>query len=96
MDEIKLNQFQLNILLNQEEKEDYQYILNLGIYCVRCEEMCPKGVEVIDNILNSMNDILIKGRCKKCGKTVKRFIEFGEDREFYERAQAFRKSIGED
>lgn len=93
--EIYLNQFQLNILLNEEEKEAYRYIVQEGTYCVHCKDVCIEGVEVRENILNDMNDILIKGVCKKCGGHVSRFIEYGEFEDFVKRANLFRKAIGE-
>jgi hypothetical protein len=94
--EIKLNSFQLNVLFGEQEKEDYQYILKYGIYCSKCEEICMRGVDINAHYLNSLNDILIKGTCKVCGNPVNRFIEFGDDKEFYERAMNFRRSIGEE
>lgn len=93
--EISLNRFQLNILLNEEEKEAYQYIVQEGTYCVHCKEICSQGVDVKENYLNEMNDVLIKGKCKKCLGSVSRFIEYGEFEDFFERANNFRKSIGE-
>lgn len=93
--EIHLNQFQLNILLDEEEKEAYRYIVQEGTYCVHCKDVCTEGVEVRENILNDMNDILIKGVCKKCEGYVSRFIEYGEFGDFVERANSFRKAIGE-
>ncbi|MCT4601754.1 MAG: hypothetical protein N4A59_02465 [Marinifilum sp.] len=92
--EIKLNVFQLNILLNEEEKAAYDHIVQEGTYCVHCKEMCEEGVDVKENFLNEMNDILIKGKCKKCNGRVSRFIEYGEFDEFREKALRFRKSIG--
>ena len=92
--EIKLNRFQLNVLLDEEEMAAYNYIVQEGTYCVHCKEMCKKGVDVKENFLNDMNDILIKGTCKKCKGRVSRFIEYGEFDEFREKALHFRKSIG--
>ncbi|WP_282124952.1 hypothetical protein [Marinifilum flexuosum] len=92
--EIKLNQFQLNVLLDEEEKAAYDYIVQEGTYCVHCKEMCTKGVDVKENFLNDMNDILIKGTCKICNGRVSRFIEYGEFDDFREKALRFRISIG--
>ena len=86
--EIYLNQFQLNILLDEEEKEAYRFIVQEGTYCVHCKDVCSEGVEVRE-------DILIKGVCKKCEGHVSRFIEYGEFEDFVERANSFRKAIGE-
>jgi len=94
MKEIELNQFQLNVLLDEEEKAAYNYIVQEGTFCVHCKDMCTKGVDVKENFLNDMNDILIKGKCKKCSGNVSRFIEYGEFEEFRIKAAKFRKSIG--
>lgn len=93
--EINLNQFQLNILLDEEEKEAYKYIVQEATYCVHCKDMCINGVDVKESILNDMNDILIKGTCKKCNGKVSRFIEYGEFEDFVERANSLREAIGE-
>jgi len=92
--EIKLNDFQLNVLLNEQEQEEYKFLLQDNVYCPHCKEVCEDGIEVTENILNWLNDILVKGKCRKCGKEVNRFIELGEDKEFFDRANAFRRSIG--
>lgn len=91
--EIKLNQFQLNVLLNEKEKKDYDFLLNKGVVCMTCSGICEEGVEVHEIMLNGMNDIVITGSCKKCKGRVARVMEFGEDPEFYEQAVKFRKSI---
>ena len=94
LDEIKLNPFQLNVLLNEEDKEEYKYIVEEEIFCMKCEDHCTEGVEIKEHFLNSMNDLLLKGNCKKCGTPFNHFIDFGEDPDFFKRAVAFRKSIG--
>lgn len=93
--EINLNRFQLHVLLNEEEMEAYRYIVQEGTYCVHCKAVCVDGVDVKENILNGTNDILIRGICNKCKGNVSRFIEYGEFEDFVERANSFRKAIGE-
>lgn len=89
----KINRFQLNVLLNNEQKEGFDYLLNQGVFCRTCGGTCAEGVEIKEIYLNSLNDILIKGNCKVCKGKVARIMEFGEDKEFFERANKFRKSI---
>jgi heterodisulfide reductase subunit C len=92
--EIALNHFQLNVLLNDEKKEYFNYLINNGVTCVHCQDICRKGVEVKEVRLTRLNDIKVKGICNKCGNPVTRVMEFGEEKEFFEQADHFRKSIG--
>ena len=93
MNEKEINQFHLSILLNDKQKKDYIFLLQKGVYCNTCKSICTEGVEVKHIFLNSMNDIMIKGNCKKCGGKVVRIMEFGEDKSFFEKASDFRKRI---
>ncbi len=91
--ELKINRFQLNVLLNIDQKEGLNYILNRGVYCSTCLGSNNKGMLVIDAFLTSLNDIMVKGTCKECQGKVTRIIEFGEDQDFFNKANNFRKSI---
>ncbi len=91
--EIKLNEFQLNVLLSEEEKYGYRYLLQNGIYCNGCHDICNKGVELDSVKLDKLNDIVVEGSCNACGHQVVRVIEFGENPEFFEKAMNFRKSL---
>ena len=91
--EIQINNFQLAILLDDKQKEDYDFILNRGVFCGKCHGICMQGIEVTTIILNSLNDILVHGICNVCKSHVARTIEFGEDSTFYKKANGFRKSI---
>jgi hypothetical protein len=91
--DLKINRFQLNVLLTKDQKEGLNYILNHGVYCVTCRGSYNKGMEVIDTFLTSLNDIMVKGTCKVCQGKVTRIIEFGEDQDFFNKANNFRKSI---
>jgi len=91
--EIKLNEFQLNALLSDEEKNGYRYLLANGVYCSGCQGICKKGVEIKSVKLDWLNDIVVEGNCKVCGHRVARVMEFGEDPEFFENAMNFRKSL---
>jgi hypothetical protein len=91
--EIKLNEFQLNALLSEEEKNGYRYLLDNGVYCNGCQGICKKGVEIKSVKLDGLNDIVVEGTCRVCGHRVARVMEFGEDPEFFEKAVNFRKSL---
>ncbi len=92
--EIPINRFQLAILLNDEEKQGYKYLLNEGVICMNCGGIAKKGIVVEEIFLTSLNDIMVKGICKVCNGKVARIMEFGEDKAFYEKANNFRKAIG--
>ena len=90
---LKLNPFQLNVLLNEEEKQDFQFLLENGVYCNNCKAVCPKGVVDYTASLDDLNDIRIEGHCAACGHKVVRIMELGEDRSFFEKVMEFRQSI---
>jgi hypothetical protein len=92
-EDIQINRFQLNVLLDEERMHLFNYLLENGVYCVKCEDNCQEGVEVNEIFLTRLNDIKVRGTCKKCGGEVARIMEFGEDREFYKQADHFRESI---
>lgn len=43
---IQINPFQLNRLLDENEKEDFQFLLDHGVFCNQCELICENGVAV--------------------------------------------------
>ncbi len=91
--DIKINHFQLNVLLDEEQKNGFNLLLERGVYCPHCGDMCSKGIELKEIFLDSMNDIRIEGICNVCGGAVARIMEFGEDKEFFQKAIDFRKSL---
>ncbi|MDA3798513.1 MAG: hypothetical protein PF692_05470 [Kiritimatiellae bacterium] len=93
-EEIKINRFQLKVLLNDNQKEGFDYIVNHNVYCGNCGGTFNQGVEINGMVLDSLNDVRIEGACKNCQGKVARVIEFGEDKEYYQKAMDFRKSIG--
>jgi hypothetical protein len=44
-------------------------------------------------MLNDLNDLLVEGKCSICGGKMARYMEFGEDQAFFEKADLFRKQI---
>lgn len=92
--ELKINRFQLNVLLNEEQKESFDCILNQNVYCGNCGGVPKQGVEIREIFLDLLNDIRIEGACKDCQGKVARILKFGENKEFYQKTMDFRKSIG--
>lgn len=90
--QIQINRFQLNVLLNQEQKEAFDFLLKEGVYCTTCVDSAT-DVTVKEIHLNSLNDIVVQGICGKCNGKCTRIMEFGEDKNFFEKANDFRKSI---
>lgn len=93
MKEQEINSFQLNILLNERQKEIYKMVTDTNVFCMTCGGVCEEGIKIDSIFLNELNDILVKGTCNKCGGNVARTLEFGEDEEFFIKANKLRKSI---
>jgi len=91
--EIPINQFQLAILLNDEQKVGYKFMLDMGVFCDHCGGRAENGIVVEEIFLTNLNDIMVRGTCKVCNGKVARIMEFGEDNTFYEKAMKFRKDI---
>lgn len=93
LQEIEINTFQLNILLDKTDKNGFDYLLNNGVYCSNCNSICSKVEKNYNICLTKLNDIKIEGKCAKCKTKVVRIMEFGENENFYKRAINLRKSI---
>jgi len=91
--EIKINQFQLAVLLDEVEKHFFNFVIENNVYCCQCRGVATEGVDVEEMYLTSLNDIRVVGRCRKCKGEVGRLFEFGDKKEFYEKACRFRESI---
>ena len=91
--QIKINRFQLNFLLDDEQKDFFDSVIASNVFCSQCEGICKEGITINEISLTDLNDILVKGTCNTCKGKVARMIEFVEDKAFYERATDFRNSI---
>lgn len=90
-EEIELDSFQFDNLLNKEEKEAFNYLLEHTVFCSNCSEICSQGVVDYIIILTDANEILMKGKCAKCGSGVTRLMLIEEDAGFKDRVKAIRK-----
>ena len=93
MKEIEINSFQLNVLLDERQKEIYKMVTDTNVFCMTCSGVCEEGIKIANVFLNELNDILVKATCNKCSSNVARILEFGEDKKFYNKAVKLRKSI---
>lgn len=91
--ELKINRFQLAVLLEKEEKYFCNLVIENNVYCSECRGAAKNGVDVKEIYLTELNDIIIRGNCRKCGGEVARIFEFGEKKEFQRKANRFRDSI---
>ena len=92
--EKEINRFQLYTLLNDKQKEGFEYIVNHNVYCANCGGAREHGIDIVGIVLDKLNDVRIKGTCKNCKGEVTRIIEYGENEEFYQIAMGFRKTSG--
>ena len=90
--EMLINRFQLALLLNNAQKHFYNEVLANNVFCSHCGEIAKKGIVVEEIYLTRLNDIMVRGTCKVCNGKVARIIEFGEDKNFCEKANNFRNS----
>ncbi|HBG57527.1 hypothetical protein [Proteiniphilum sp. UBA1028] len=88
--EIKINKFQLAVLLDKVNKEFYHFVIANSVYCSNCNAIAVEGIEVDEVFLTDLNDIKVRGRCRVCNGEVARLFEFGKDREFYDKANKLR------
>src|SRR5690554_3380760 len=91
--ELKINQFQLAVLLDEEEKYFFHLVIRSNVYCSSCRGVAENGVDVKEICLTNLNDIRVRGNCRKCGGEVARIFEFGEKKDFQAKANRFRDSI---
>lgn len=91
--EIQINQFQLVLLLNDEEKKSFEMVIADNVFCSHCGGVARAGISINEMFLTNLNDILVKGTCNTCNGKVARIMEFGESKEFYNKAMGFRNSI---
>lgn len=59
-------------------------------YCVECGTS-KMNSENIKTSINRLGDVLWDGNCVKCGNSVTRYLELGEDPDFFDRAMTMRK-----
>lgn len=79
----KITREQAEYIMGENKK--HLKLIEDNVYCGKC---CD-SVTIIDHIfyIDSFGDIILDGKCKKCGSHVVRCTETGENKEAYARAQ---------
>ncbi|MDE5424352.1 hypothetical protein L3073_19240 [Ancylomarina sp. DW003] len=91
-EEIELSGLQFENLLNKEQKEAFNYLLNHTVFCPSCSNICPDGVMDYKTVLTDADEVLMKGKCAKCGSGVTRLMLIEEDIAFADRVKAIRSN----
>ena len=91
--EIAINPFQLAVLLDVVEKHFYSVVIENYVYCAQCRGFANKGIDVEEIVLTDLNNIRVRGRCRRCRGEVGRLFEYGENRDFYGRARRLRETL---
>ncbi|MFA7583621.1 MAG: hypothetical protein WCZ46_08775 [Proteiniphilum sp.] len=91
--EIKINSFQLAVLLDEAKKLFYKFVIENLVFCAQCRETAHEGIDVTEVYLTASNDVRVRGRCRKCDGEVIRLFAFGGNKMFYEKACRLRESI---
>jgi hypothetical protein len=91
--EIKINQFQLALLLDESDKDFFKCSIAHNVYCLNCRDVAKNGIDITELYLTEFNDNRVHGRCKICNCEVRRLFEFGEEDKFNNKAKKLRKSI---
>ena len=92
-EEIRINQLQLDKLLDEKQKYFFDKILLENVFCKNCKGTCTQGIKISEMFISTLNDIVVKGICNICGGKVARVMEFGEDPAFYARVTEYRKTL---
>ncbi len=74
--EIKINSFQLAVLLDEAKKLFYRFVIENHVFCAQCGEIAHEGIEVTEVYLTALNDVRVRGRCRKCnGEVIRRLCK---------------------
>lgn len=60
-------------------------------YCGRCDSNYDSTIVNFTITLNDINDIVLKGFCKKCGSSIGRYVETGEVEKHIEPIEVLRE-----
>jgi hypothetical protein len=86
--EIKIDLDDIKIIMH-DNFEHFNVILN-NVYCSSCGGSYESTIVNYTAYLNKLNDIILKGECKKCSGKVGRYIEIGESKECFAAADHIR------
>lgn len=81
--EKEITKDQLMVILG-EDWENYQQILK-SCCCSKCDKGYSSTIVDYKIFVNNLNDIILRGKCAKCGNPMNRYTETGENFEYVER-----------
>lgn len=87
-DTIEINLEDIELIMG-DSFSFFPTILN-NCFCAKCENHQTSIINY-KAFLNNLQDISLKGECKRCGQQVGRYIETGESKESAEAANHIRK-----
>lgn len=87
--EIELSQEQLKVVIGKDWQRFTEKLLN------NCHCPCTGGgydATIIDYriFLNDLNDVILRGKCKNCGKELNRYLETGENVNYLDRIKSLK------
>lgn len=95
LEDLKINIFKLNLLLDEDDNIDLEYLLEIGVYCSNCKGICSGIEKNYDIYLTPANDVRVEGKCIDCKNDVARILEFGDNKDFFDKAIELRKMLKE-
>jgi hypothetical protein len=70
----------------------FEEVTGGNVFCINCyAEKGTVGMNILQISLSPLNDIVAVGTCMVCGKQFARYLETGENPDFNNRANKFRR-----
>ena len=89
---MKITKEQLKYILGDDWGFFEEKILT-NYFCGNCRDERTTTIVNWQASLDGLNDIILKGRCAKCGGSVCRVSETGENEEYTERIEEVKKQL---
>ena len=86
--DLELNEWEFRLLMG-EAWEHRQLFLD-SIFCLCASE--EKTLVEFKIYLNTLNDLVLRGKCSACGELAARYIEIGEDPEKFKAGEHLRNA----
>lgn len=88
--EIKISYDNMVYILGNDKNFLPKIIKN--VYCSNCRDHYNSEIVDYEIFINDLYDLILKGKCKKCGGRVGRYVETGEDEYHVNRAKEILKN----
>ncbi|OGD57337.1 hypothetical protein A2V71_00765 [Candidatus Berkelbacteria bacterium RBG_13_40_8] len=87
-EDVKISREIAEEILGENEENNLKIYEN-NIFCGKCNSSYTGQMKTEFYFLNDLGDIVLSGKCKKCGNKVNRYIESGEDLIKFKKAEKF-------